>query len=280
MSLLKYFSDAASSGSVATSARMNNVSQPAVSQGIRKLEEQLSVELVRHQKNSFQLTSEGKLLYEYSKEIFQRLVTLEQTVKKSSTEITGDLRIASSQSIAMHIVAGILGKIKATSPKVHPVLRLGKTELIKRWVYEGDAELGVALDKGSSQGLILDVIRTGSFYIVKSKLSKIQPDEVSFIVTEIRNEVDVFLKYYRKQHKKEPLISMTVDSWNVICSFVRAGLGYGLVPDFVLEHYPDLVKHEKVLGFEYKLCVYYKNPNLLSRPAQQFLDIIKKSKST
>ena len=52
---LKYFIDAAESNSVSESAKKNFVTQSCVSQGIKKLEQTLKVDLTMHLRNRFKL---------------------------------------------------------------------------------------------------------------------------------------------------------------------------------------------------------------------------------
>jgi len=59
LTYLKFFHDAALSGSVSESAKRNFVTQSAISQAISKLEEDLGVSLCQHKKQKFKLTEAG-----------------------------------------------------------------------------------------------------------------------------------------------------------------------------------------------------------------------------
>src|SRR5438045_176762 len=98
---LKYFFDAATEQSVAKAAKLNFVSQPAVSQAIRKLGESLSAPLLVHGKNRFQLTEEGNLVFKKCQEIFTKVSDMCNDLKSSQHDFTGALRFATSQSVAM-----------------------------------------------------------------------------------------------------------------------------------------------------------------------------------
>ena len=70
---LKYFIDAAESNSVSESAKKNFVTQSCVSQGIKKLEQTLKVDLTMHLRNRFKLTEEGKIIFIKGKQVFKSL---------------------------------------------------------------------------------------------------------------------------------------------------------------------------------------------------------------
>ena len=59
---LKYFIDSAESNSVSEAARKNFVTQSCVSQGIKKLEQTLKIDLTMHLRNRFKLTEEGEIV--------------------------------------------------------------------------------------------------------------------------------------------------------------------------------------------------------------------------
>src|SRR4051812_16601116 len=93
---LRYFYDAAISGSVVRSAQKNFVTHSAVSQGIKKLEESLDVNLVAHKKRHFHLTGEGKNLLKACEKIFESLEQLKDQVQLSQDEPVGELLFGSS----------------------------------------------------------------------------------------------------------------------------------------------------------------------------------------
>lgn len=69
LAFLRYFFSACQSKSISKAAKENFVSQSAISQGINKLEVALGKQLITHEQNRFQLTSDGLLLLEKCKEI-------------------------------------------------------------------------------------------------------------------------------------------------------------------------------------------------------------------
>ena len=65
----KVFCDLAESGSFTSAARISGITQSAVSQQIRALEQHFNSLLIERSKKMFRLTNEGQLLYDHSKEI-------------------------------------------------------------------------------------------------------------------------------------------------------------------------------------------------------------------
>ena len=109
---LKYFADAASLGSVGAAARKNSVSQPAVSQGIKKLELALGVELLVHSKNRFKLTPEGELVLVRIKEILSAFQNLREELSEKQEEVSGQVSLGTMRSLALHFLPKLFKNLK------------------------------------------------------------------------------------------------------------------------------------------------------------------------
>ena len=66
---LKMFCDLADTGSFTKTARLNSVSQSAVSQQISAMERHFKCLLVERSKRAFRLTREGQVLYDHSQQV-------------------------------------------------------------------------------------------------------------------------------------------------------------------------------------------------------------------
>jgi DNA-binding transcriptional LysR family regulator len=75
---LKVFCDLAETGSFTQTAQVNGVSQSAVSQTISALEKQFKCLFIERSKKNFRLTSDGEVLYNYSKELLKISLQLQQ----------------------------------------------------------------------------------------------------------------------------------------------------------------------------------------------------------
>jgi len=74
-------------GSFTKAAEQLSLSQPAVSQHIRQLEETLGVKIFKHSHNRVHLTREGELVVEYARRVAALYRNLEQTLKNEREQI-------------------------------------------------------------------------------------------------------------------------------------------------------------------------------------------------
>ena len=91
---LKVFCDLSETESFTKAAQINDITQSAVSQQIRSLENQFRSTLIERSKKKFRLTREGQILYEHSKQIIQTYDMLRAQLQELRDVVSGTLRVA------------------------------------------------------------------------------------------------------------------------------------------------------------------------------------------
>ena len=100
LNLYKMFYDVAQYGSVSTASKNLNISQPAISRAIKRLEEDLDVTLFYRTLNGMILTEKGRELLTFVEEACNSLIIGERTMMETNSLIKGKLTIGVPQSIA------------------------------------------------------------------------------------------------------------------------------------------------------------------------------------
>lgn len=236
---LKYFKTAAELGSLAGAAKKLGVSQPAISQAIKKLEEILQCDLLVHTQNRFKLTEEGKLLVSRSGELLSFMDTLKQDLRGLQQEPSGILSIATSSSVAFYILPPLLQKLTEAYPKIRPSLQLGNAQEIIAKVKTGECEIGLLIDDGGLSGLERKLIQKGSFRCIAAE-SSTSGANPKFMVTRESPGLYELEKAYKKHTGKNAEIGMEIESWDVIAQMSQLGMGVGFVPDFIASNHPGV----------------------------------------
>ncbi|MCC6234509.1 MAG: LysR family transcriptional regulator [Verrucomicrobiales bacterium] len=99
---LKVFCDLSETESFTKAAQINDITQSAVSQQIRSLENQFRATLIERSKKKFRLTREGQILYAHSKQIIQTYDTLRAQLQELRDVVSGTLRVATIYSIGLY----------------------------------------------------------------------------------------------------------------------------------------------------------------------------------
>jgi DNA-binding transcriptional LysR family regulator len=122
---LRGFCYAAASGSISKAAGRMFLSQPAVSQQIQSLENELGVTLFVRRKAKMQLTHDGELLFQMAQSLIEELEHLDQNFRHRRLEIDeGHLEIAAGMSTILYLLPKYVEIFRLAHPKIE--LRLNQ----------------------------------------------------------------------------------------------------------------------------------------------------------
>ncbi|MDX1734538.1 MAG: LysR family transcriptional regulator [Halioglobus sp.] len=115
---LRLFRDIAREKSFARAARLNHITQPAVSVHIKKLEHELAMVLFRRSPGSVELTPDGLAILQDVKEILRLSEGLKNRASLDRGELVGSIRLATIHSIGMYELGDFLAAFMKSHPNV------------------------------------------------------------------------------------------------------------------------------------------------------------------
>ncbi|TPL88394.1 LysR family transcriptional regulator [Mesorhizobium sp. B2-3-13] len=137
---LRAFHQVAISGGFSRAAEALFLTQPAISDQVRKLEEEYDVLLFNRNKKQVRLTHSGQKLLEITHRMFDTEQQALELLTESRALRAGTLRIVAD---AAHHLLHILGSFRARYPGVQVSVRAGNTETVISSLYSYDADIGV-----------------------------------------------------------------------------------------------------------------------------------------
>ncbi len=137
---LRAFHHVAVSGGFSRAATALGLTQPAISDQVRKLEEEYDVILFNRHKKQVSLTSAGQRLLEISRRMFE--------VEKQAQELLSESRALRLESLRVvadsaHHMLHILGRFRDRYPGVAMVVSAGNSEEVIAQLYDYEAEVGI-----------------------------------------------------------------------------------------------------------------------------------------
>ncbi len=140
---LKIFCDLVESGSFSKAAALNFISQSAVSQQVRALEQRFNQQLIeRGHRQGATPTEAGRIFYAECKELLERFQALEARMQAESKAISGTVKVATVYSVGLHELPPYIKQFIKAHPHVHVHVEYSRTDQ----VYE--ACLNNAIDFG------------------------------------------------------------------------------------------------------------------------------------
>ncbi|MCV2864955.1 LysR substrate-binding domain-containing protein [Albidovulum sediminicola] len=158
---LRAFHYVAICGGFSRAAEELRLTQPAISDQVRKLEEEYDILLFNRHKKQVVLTPAGERLLEITRRLFDNEQQALELLSESRALRAGTLRIVADSA---HHLLHILARFRQRYPGVRIAMRAGNTDTVLESLYSYEADIGVLGDIPQSRDF--EVIRLNSTPIV------------------------------------------------------------------------------------------------------------------
>ena len=247
-SQIKAFHNVALHGGFSRAAEAIFQTQPALSEQVRRLEQDHDILMFHRDKKGVRLTSEGEQLFLLTKRFFEVEQQVEEFLSESSAAIEGQLRIIADSA---HHVTDHLSRYRRRYPNVFVSLRTGNTTEILNELRTFNAEIGIvgSIDPGHE----FQAIDLGATKITAFSVKGYLPKEIdSLSLKELCNEQLVFRepgsktrqKLEEEAHRQKITLTpaLEVEGREAMREVVAAGTGIGFVSEAEFGNDARLVK--------------------------------------
>lgn len=290
-SLLQAFVSVANHRSVTAAASELGRSQPAISQRLRQLEDELGVRLLQPQGRGVMLTRDGELLYEEAKEVIAKLRALPGLIDSESEEPRGILRIGSLPTITRHLLVDAIHQMVTEHPEVQLKIELGlETDLMAK-LREGWLDAVYFIGDVDPWGLKVTQLADISIRVAaRPGMFRAEPslkDLSSQRLLLWKGPPDPSFQAVERHARSSGLVTPTtveishIDSLKALAAH---GTGYTLLPDYVLT--AEAVRNELITypfaGFEFTfpLVLLTRKDRQTTRASASFACMVESTLST
>lgn len=272
---LKFFCDAVTHKSVTEAAKVNYVTQSTVSQAIAKLEQVLGTKVAKHSRQRFELTEEGKILFEHACSIFKVVQETYDKIHQNRTIIAGSIQFACTNSLGMSFIAPAFRQLQLNYPHVQPHIKLGNIHYIRNALRQNEIEFALVVYDHNFEQFAKHTLKKGYFHLYQYLEASSAVIENGILIDSLDGMHVSKLQEHCFSHKQKLKIQTELGGWEVVARFTEKGIGVGFFPDYLAMNgrYPTIQIYPFDLPpFEYEICAVYNKGNKLSRAAQVFLD--------
>jgi len=140
---LKIFADLVETKSFSKSAKLNSLTQSAVSQQARAMERHFKVLLIDRSQKQFQLTREGQRVYESAKEMLHTYEMLLSELQEMKKVISGTIRISTIYSIGLHELPPYIKRFLHDYPSVNVRVEYRRSNLVYEDILHNSVDFGL-----------------------------------------------------------------------------------------------------------------------------------------
>ena len=227
-------------------ARALHTSQPGVSKAIIELEEELGVEIfARHGKRLKRVTEPGEHVLKSVDLILREVGNLRRIGEQYSAQDSGTLSIATTHTQARYVLPQPVAKLREAFPKVNVSLHQGSPDQVVRMVLDEVAEIGIATESLTQYDDLVTLPCYEWQHMLVMPLDHPLASNESITLEELareplityhpsftgRTKID---QAFAAKHLHPRIALEAIDS-DVIKTYVRLGLGVGIVAEMALK---------------------------------------------
>lgn len=225
---------------ISAAAQALYTSQPGISKQIKMLEDELSLQLFRRKGKSLSgLTEAGSDIVERARRILGEVDNIKSLSSEMSGQQTGELAVATTHTQARYVLPDLLDGFHERYPGISVRLHQGTSDQIARQVQDHEADFAIA---SGQHDAFEDLV---AFPIYHWERSIIVPadhplaDKTNFTLADIARHPIISYTHSFDEGSElavafseagvEPNVVFTAEDPDVIKTYVRKGMGVGII---------------------------------------------------
>lgn len=290
--LYKVFYYVAKTKNITKASETLLISQPAITQTIKKLESELNITLFYRTSRGMELTSAGEELFQNIKNSIECLNNCKRLLDEFDSKEIKTIRIGGGTTLLKHNALEGFKVFKEKYPNIKiEIIRGITTELLNK-LHDNILDLvlfnmPVQIDENLDYKIIettQDVFVANSNFYRNLKGKKISITDLTNLPLVLQSDVSSSRKFLNSICKKNKMVlndSYELESYDLVLSFVKAGLGIGFINrNHILNELEKGELFELKLDYQIpsrQIGIAFNKKNFNSKYISEFIDAIDKN---
>jgi LysR family transcriptional regulator, nitrogen assimilation regulatory protein len=176
---LRYFAKIVECGSFSRAAAEVHIAQPALSQQIAELEQELGVALLHRSARGVRPTPAGQALHTETLEILRHIDRLPSIVQSAGGEAQGSVKFGMSSTLAAALGGPFMDVVKQALPKVVLRFVVQDSQTLRTQVMEQSIDLALVFEDQPLAGLVRAPLFRQRLYLIQRKKTARTPQRVT-----------------------------------------------------------------------------------------------------
>lgn len=285
----KVFRDLVETQSFSKAAQLNAVTQSAVSQQVRAMEERFGIPLIERTSKKFGLTREGQMLYQTSRHVIQLYEGLQHQFQELRGVISGTIRVATVYSIGLHELPPYLKAFLKEYPQVNVHVEYRRSNQVYEDILQGTVDIGLVAFPAQRKNIKMEPFRKDKLVLICSpenplakgagvRLSEVAKAKFIAFESDIPTRRAVDRIFRERGLEVKPV--MEFDNVETVKRAVEIDAGVSIVPRTTVEQElrNGTLKVIEMSGAEFHrpLGILYRNGRILSPALKKFLETLRR----
>lgn len=236
---LRYFLAVARSRNFSRAAEACHVSQPALSQQIKKLEEELEERLFERTKRSVALTPAGEVLRDHAEKVLEEVEHAREKVRDIRGRQRGRVTLGALPTVAPYVLPEALREFARRYPGVEVVVHEDTTARLARAIEDKELDLALVSLPVAGRGLETVELFTEELWLALPTTHPLAT-QAAVALQDLEDEAFILMQeghclagqslQFCAARGFAPGVSFRSAQMETVQAFVAAGLGVSLVP--------------------------------------------------
>ena len=284
---LEYFLMVSDLASFTRAAERLYVSQPAVTNAVRSLEEELGIQLLDRSQRKVTLTAEGKIFYRHIQNIMQGISTTLNEINDLKSHNRGHLTIGVTPLAGITSTSRLLAEFRAAYPNISISVAEHNVGQLLELLHADKLDFAFVFDLTEQERTRLNILPLACEELMvccarRHALSRMNSVTLAELTEEpfILMETSCLFRQMLVKHFEEadsmPPVSMETMQVQLLKSLVAENAGISILPESLIEHDENLSAVPLTPSIYLHPSVVYKADKLLSHAAQAFEETARK----
>lgn len=236
---LKIFKTIVEVGSFTRAGARLNLSQPAISQHIRALEEHLGVPVLLRVGKRARPTPAGEVLLHCAEQVLDKIEDAERLLAEQGVGGGGVIRLGGADAACQHLLPPVVKEFLAQFPRVHLQLTGGHTTTTLGRVLAGELDVGIVTMPVETDRIrvteigrdeLVAIVRPDHAWGDRRRVAAADFADEPLILYDRESRMTETLLQFLLEEGVFPRVTIEVDQVAVVKELVRIGLGVAVLP--------------------------------------------------
>ncbi|HUL58603.1 MAG TPA: LysR family transcriptional regulator [Anaeromyxobacteraceae bacterium] len=218
------------------------ITQPALSYQIKRLEEELGVQVFHRGPGGISPTEAGRVLLDHAHQVIATVREAHQAVRELSDGVTGEIRIGTMKCAGTYFLPQVLWDIRAKHPSVRPEIVYRTADELLDSLLSKHLDVVVVADPPPDDRLDYQMLFREAISIVsppghpfysRKRLDLVDLKDVSFVTLSPQTTTGGLIRDFLVELGVNPTAAVTTDNVETVKRMVEAGMGVAFLPDMV-----------------------------------------------
>src|SRR5271167_3244806 len=235
---IETFLEVAKLSSFSRAAERRFRTQPAISSQIRSLEEEVGAKLLDRSGGRVAVTAAGKVFQKYAEETIEQRRVMLIALAEMHRIPRGEIVVSANEGTCLHILPDVFAEFKRQYPSVAVNVKRSEHQKILEALIENSCDFGVVSLPIKDKRYTVVPIHKDELVVItpikhalagRHQVTLAEIAQYPLLLPQLGRTRDTLEALFHERHLK-PIVSMELDSSELLKRFVAADVGVGFIP--------------------------------------------------